>query len=210
MSRAIHSASPDRRNFLRCALAGGALVCVGCPVLRAADPDKEKPAPAPPAHKFQARSEMTYAEIFKFAYTESFIPVMQVFAESLGREKLLMLLGDAGSKAMTKQVNEFAQKLPKRDLVTWFADFRKPNPFIEHALTFELPVDTPTVVQMKITECLWAKTFRDAGAADIGYACCCQPDQAAALAFNPKMKFTRTQTLMQGAPFCNHRYELEL
>jgi hypothetical protein len=210
MSHVIDPLSSDRRHFLRCALAGGALACIGCPVLQAADPEQEKPAAVPPAHKFQAKSEMTYAEIFKFAYAEGFIPAMQQMAESLGREKLLALLQDSGSKAMAKQVDEFARKLPKRDLANWFADFKKPNPFMEHVLTFVLPEETPTVVQMKITECLWATTFRDAGAADIGYAVCCHPDQAAALAFNPKLKFTRTQTLMQGAPFCNHRYELEL
>jgi hypothetical protein len=210
MSNAIDPLAPDRRHFLRCALAGGALACLGCPVLRAVDPATEKPAATPPAHKFQAKSEMTYAEIFKFAYVEWFIPGMQEMAEVLGREKLLALLKETGSKAAAKQVNEFAQKLPKRDLAAWMADLKKPDPFYEHVLTLEFPEDTPTVVQMKITECLWSKTFRDAGAADIGYACCCHPDHAAAAAFNPKIKFTRTQTLMQGAPFCNHRYELEL
>lgn len=210
MSNTIQSLAPDRRHFLRCALAGGALACIGCPALTAAAPQEEKPAAAAPPHKFQAKSEMTYAEIFKFAYAEGFIPGMQQLAEILGREKLLDLLKESNDKAAAKQVAEFARKLPKRDLAAWMADFRKPNPFWEHVLTFELPEDTPTVVQMKITECLWAKTFRDAGAADIGYACSCHPDKASALAFNPKMKFTRTQTLMQGAPFCDHRYELEL
>jgi len=208
MSNAIPSFASDRRHFLRCALAGGALACIGCPVLRAAEPGEE--TPAPPSHKFLAKSEMTYAGIFKFTYAVNFIPLMQQMAESMGREKFLALLQDSADKAMAREVDEYARKLSKRDLATWFADFKKPNPFMEHALTFELTEETPTVVQMKVTECLWAKTFRDAGAADIGYAFSCHPDQAAALAFNPKMKFTRTQTLMQGAPFCNHRYELKL
>jgi hypothetical protein len=60
-----------------------------------------------------------------------------------------------------------------------------------------------------MTECLWAKTFLDANAADIGFACVCFPDYAVAQAFNPKMKMIRDKTLMQGHDCCNHRYVIE-
>jgi hypothetical protein len=64
-------------------------------------------------------------------------------------------------------------------------------------------------VEIKITECLWAKTFRAANAADIGYATICYSDFAGAVAFNPKMRLVRTKTLMQGHDCCNHRWVLE-
>jgi len=116
---------------------------------------------------------------------------------------------DSTAKISTKEITDWAKKLPKRDLETWTADFRKPNSFWQHVLTFQFVEDTPLAVEFKITECLWAKTFREAEAADIGYAAICYGDVASAQAYNPKMKFTRTQTLMQGHTFCNHRYVLE-
>jgi hypothetical protein len=69
--------------------------------------------------------------------------------------------------------------------------------------------DTERAAEMKVTECLWAKTFRDAGAGDIGYALMCHGDFATAPAFNAKMKMTRTKTLMQGHDCCNPRWTLQ-
>jgi hypothetical protein len=80
------------------------------------------------------------------------------------------------------------------------------DPFWRHVLTFELVENTAKAAEIKVTECLWAKTFREANAADIGYAFVCHGDFAYAPAFNPKMKMIRTKTLMQGHDCCNHRY----
>jgi fumarate reductase iron-sulfur subunit len=62
---------------------------------------------------------------------------------------------------------------------------------------------------MKITECLWAKTFREADAAEIGYAGCCYQDYAAARAYHPKLKFYRENTLMQGHDYCYNKWVME-
>ena len=67
----------------------------------------------------------------------------------------------------------------------------------------------PTVVEVRVTRCLWAQTFREAGAADIGYAMVCHPDFLAGPAFNPKIRMTRTKTLMLGDDLCNHRWVVE-
>jgi hypothetical protein len=63
---------------------------------------------------------------------------------------------------------------------------------------------------MKVTECLWAKTFREADAADIGYRCICRADYVTAKAFNPKLELVRDKTLMQGHACCNHRYVMQV
>ena len=82
------------------------------------------------------------------------------------------------------------------------------NPFNDR-LIYEVIERSDRVCEIKITECLWAKTFREAGAAEIGYAVCCAGDWAMCQAFNPKLHLTRTQTLMQGAACCDYRWVLE-
>jgi hypothetical protein len=57
-----------------------------------------------------------------------------------------------------------------------------------------------------MTECIWAKTFLDANAGDIGYAQICIGDYTWAESFNPKITMVRDKTLMQGHDICNHRY----
>ena len=83
------------------------------------------------------------------------------------------------------------------------------NELYKHVLTYEIVEETDKAVQLKITECLWAKIFRAAKASDIGYAAICYADYAWTSAFNPKMRFIRTKTLMQGNDCCNNRRILE-
>ncbi len=63
--------------------------------------------------------------------------------------------------------------------------------------------------EVKVTECLWATTYRILNAGDLGYILSCCADFAKAERFNPKMRMIRTKTLMQGEPFCNNRYVIE-
>ena len=61
-------------------------------------------------------------------------------------------------------------------------------------------------IEFNVTECLWAKTFKELNAADIGYILCCRPDFAIARAYHPNIRLKRTKTLMQGDSYCNHTY----
>jgi len=192
---------PSRRQILTQVLPAGAFACLACRgVFAAIEPAKNK-ASAP--------VEMSYEEMFKGFYVESFIPTMKALGEELGRDKLIDMLKRASSRAAEQGVKEWAKKVPNRDLASFTAEMRKPSPLYQHALTFEIVEDKPTAFETHVTECLWAKTFRDADAADIGYAYCCYPDAAAAMAFNPKFRVTRSKTLMEGADRCRNRLVLE-
>ncbi len=127
----------------------------------------------------------------------------------MGREKLVEMLARASSAVEVEHVRERLKKNPKNDLATYTTALRNPDGLYKNALTFKLVEDTPNAVEARITECLWAKTFREADAADIGYACMCHTEFAAVPAFNPKMKLIFTRTLMQGHDCCNPRYVME-
>jgi len=79
----------------------------------------------------------------------------------------------------------------------------------KHVLTLKVVEDTPEAYEVKSTEGLWAQTFREKGAAEIGYALQCHRDYADCQGFNPKMTLTRSKTLMQGDDCCNHRFVWE-
>ena len=85
---------------------------------------------------------------------------------------------------------------------------KEPDEILRHAIAFDIVEDGGTAFEVRVTECLWASTFRAADAADLGYSWVCHPDFAMARAFNPEMRLRRDQTLMQGATHCNHRWEL--
>jgi L-2-amino-thiazoline-4-carboxylic acid hydrolase len=208
MERKRVSGAPDRRQLLLQMLPTGAFACLLCRNGLAAAGQTKGTAP-PAKNKYQAPCEMSYEELFQFAYGYDFIPAMKAMGAEMGREKLVETLSRAYSAAAVERVREQLKANPKNDLATWTADVRNQIPIYKNALTMKLVEDTPTAVEARITECLWAKTFCEANAADIGYACLCHAEFAALAAFNPKIKLTFTKTLMQGHDCCNPRYVME-
>jgi len=203
------SEGPDRRQLLAQILPAGAFACLFCRHAFAVTADQATGATEPAKPKSQESCGMSYEELFEFAYGSSMIPVMKAMAADVGREKFLEMLKKASCTAAVQHAREELKKNPKNDFATFAAEVRKSNPLYDHTLTSRIVEDTPTTIEMRITECLWAKTFRDADAADIGYVSMCYPDLASAPIYNPKIKLTLTKTLMQGNDCCNHRWVLE-
>ena len=80
------------------------------------------------------------------------------------------------------------------------------SPFWTHVLTATYPEETPVKLSSHTTECLWAKTFKEMNATELGYILICRPDFAKARACHPKIRLKRTKTLMQGDSYCNHTW----
>jgi len=68
---------------------------------------------------------------------------------------------------------------------------------------WERIIDEPNRVGFKFTKCYWAEVFKELGATDIG-KWLCDSDPVYCKAFNPKIKFRRTKTLMSGDDCCDH------
>jgi len=208
MSSARSRFIPTRRSFLRAMLPGGAFLCLGGPCLLRASHFQEKAQPGGPKHKFLEDSEMTFAEVFQNVYGPQ-VRILKGFEQEIGGEQFTAILKGITDRNVRREMSELAKKAGKNDLATFTEDLRKPNRFWQHALTFEVIEDTPKAYEVKVTECIWAKTLRGFNAGDLGYLLSCYGDYAAAEGFNPKMRMIRTKTLMQGDAFCNHRYVIE-
>lgn len=64
-------------------------------------------------------------------------------------------------------------------------------------------------VQFTVTRCPLAEEGRARGIGTWLYHLACLTDEPSVTGFNPRVKFTRTQTLMQGHPVCDHCYTEE-
>jgi hypothetical protein len=199
---------PSRRQFLLNVLPAGTLFCLGCGNLIALAQSEKNPQVSPSKHKFLEDSGMSFEAVYKFAFQHYFIPVMKNLSDDTGKGKFMEILKKASSQAGAQNMKRLTQNLRKRDLAVWAA-FMKGSSLYKKVLTFEIVEESDKALEVRITECLWAKTFREADASEIGYAAICYPDFAAASAFNPKIKMIRTKTLMQGHDCCNHRYVME-
>ena len=152
-------------------------------------------------HKFQNELSQTYEDAFRWRF-DYYTNIMQRFADYLSRDRLLELI----QCAVDENNKRIATDNPEHSLAS-FVEYGKKA--YENMMTYEIIEETDKVYEMKVTECLWAKTFRDQNAADIGYATICHGDFSEARAYHPKLKLGRTKTLMQGHDCCNHRWTWE-
>ena len=77
------------------------------------------------------------------------------------------------------------------------------------ALEIEVVEEGERAFAYNVTRCRYAEMYRDLGMPRLGPFLSCARDFALIEGFNPRIRLTRTQTLMEGAPFCDFRYRLE-
>lgn len=61
-------------------------------------------------------------------------------------------------------------------------------------------------IQMRCTRCPVYEMAKEMDATELMYHHTCSTDECIASAFNPRIGFRRTKTLMQGDDFCDHYY----
>lgn len=65
---------------------------------------------------------------------------------------------------------------------------------------------TEDSLSFDVTRCGYAEMYRRLGLEELGVTLSCQRDFAFNEGFNPQIRLERSQTIMEGAPFCNFRY----
>jgi L-2-amino-thiazoline-4-carboxylic acid hydrolase len=76
------------------------------------------------------------------------------------------------------------------------------------ALEIDLLEKSPDRLSFNVTRCRYAEMYKALGLADLGGSLSCQRDYALIQGFNPDIELTRTQTIMEGAPYCDFRFRL--
>ena len=64
-------------------------------------------------------------------------------------------------------------------------------------------------VEFNITGCRYADFFRQLGEPELGAVLLCETDFHIAEVGAPQVELDRSQTIMQGAKYCNFRYKLK-
>jgi hypothetical protein len=79
----------------------------------------------------------------------------------------------------------------------------------EGAMTVRFLEVTARTLHFDVTRCRYAELYERLGMRELGFCLSCSRDEAFARAFNPRLTLRRTRTIMQGAPLCDFRFELE-
>jgi hypothetical protein len=74
------------------------------------------------------------------------------------------------------------------------------------ALEIDVLEHTDERFDFNVTRCRYAEMYRALGIPDKGALLSCNRDFSVIEGFDPDTELTRTQTIMQGAPYCDFRY----
>ena len=77
------------------------------------------------------------------------------------------------------------------------------------SLTVEVRHLDDTAYDYDVTRCRYAEMYHALGIAPLGELLSCSRDSALIEGFNPEVELRRTQTIMDGAPYCDFRYTLK-
>ena len=132
-------------------------------------------------------------------------PIYDEMRKSIGEEKARDILRRAIRRAAIDAGAEFASRAGNgADLESFKAIL--PLWTKDDALTIEVIDDKPGVFDFNVRRCRYAETYRAMGLGDIGDILSCNRDGAFCEGYDPRIKLTRTQTIMGGASHCDFRY----
>ena len=133
-------------------------------------------------------------------------PLIRAFGDELGEERALAIVARVIRGLARQSGAELARLLGEQTLDA-FA--RTLDRWRENgALEIDVLEQSPERLSFNVTRCRYAEMYRALGLADLGSSLSCQRDYALAQGFNPDIELTRTQTIMEGAPFCDFRFRL--
>lgn len=139
--------------------------------------------------------------------------IFGVLAGDVGRERAIEILSKAAIQLACEAGAAFAgpsrEEEPEdssgllafaRVLAVWQQD---------EALTIDLKLKERDRLEFDVKRCRYAEMYRELGIPELGHVLSCKRDGAFCLGFNPAIRLTRTQTIMEGAGHCDFRYALE-
>jgi hypothetical protein len=131
-------------------------------------------------------------------------PILRAVRDELGEDRTLALLRRVITDLARQAGAEMARAVGEASLTAFAGclDRWKEG----GALEIEVLEQSPERLSFNVTRCRYAEMYRALGLADLGSSLSCVRDFALIEGFNPTIALARTQTIMEGAPFCDFRF----
>ncbi len=149
--------------------------------------------------------EITYEQSFHNQYF-NFVQLIRELQNKIGEERTSEIVRPLFERMQVDWTKGEAERNPI-DALEDFAAYDERSFTSTH--THEVQELTSTKYRVHVAECILANVLREMEASEIGYDILCAADFACAKAYNPKLELTRTNTLMQGGPYCDFNYYWE-
>jgi hypothetical protein len=144
---------------------------------------------------------------FALGYT---LPIMKKMQAGMGKMPFLDLLEKSADTGMAEKMAAMAKGIPDKTMKKFgelMTKLHSSSP-VSDSIKFEITEQTEKVFEMKVTECLVAKLYKEMNSTTLGYSIECHPSDAVVKAFNPNAKCLKLKNMMIGDPYCVERFEL--
>ena len=131
-------------------------------------------------------------------------PIIDALGDAFGREAVIAVVRDAIIRIAQEQGMQLTATMGGDDLPAFAASLRFWTQ--DNALELEVLAQDGDRFDFNVTRCRYAELYRSLGIPELGAVLSCNRDWALIQGFNPDIDLERTQTLMQGAAFCDFRY----
>jgi hypothetical protein len=134
------------------------------------------------------------------------MPVLTALGEEFGREKVFETARRIIIDVAREQGKELSARMGGDSLghfATALEDWKKGD-----AYRMDVLEQSGEKFSFNVTRCRYAEMYRALGIPEIGALLSCNRDFSLVEGFNPAVKLTRTQTVMEGASHCDFRFEL--
>ena len=134
------------------------------------------------------------------------MPIVKALENELGKERAHALVRNALGDLYRRYGEEFWRSKSEKNLgqivASAFTTYAR-----EEALEYRVLEQSPDAFDIDIDRCRYAEFYRELGEPELGFLLVCSADFLLSEGFDPDIKLTRTQTIMQGASHCDFRYK---
>jgi len=134
-------------------------------------------------------------------------PVIEALGQEFGREAVIAIVREAVIRVAREQGAQLADTMGGDSLAAFADSLRFWTQ--DNALEIDVLAQDEQHFDFNVTRCRYAELYRALGIPELGAVLSCNRDWALIQGFNPTVDLTRTQTIMQGAPFCDFRYRCQ-
>lgn len=128
-------------------------------------------------------------------------PLIRAFAEEIGMEKAAEIAGEV-IRGLAKEAGRSMAAMVEDNTVENFVTDLLPI-FKKGALDLEMVMQSEGLACWDTTRCRYAEMYKRLGLEDMGFILSCGRDAALFEGYNPDIRFTRTQTVMEGGRCCD-------
>jgi hypothetical protein len=137
------------------------------------------------------------------------VPVIRALRAELGEQRANRIVSNALRDWSRSKIQSFGVEAKGCPREKWASVTATSMQRIGNDIDIEWIKQDANEIKLNVIGCRYADLFRQLGEPELGSVLLCETDVHVAELGAPEVEFTRTQTIMQGADYCDFHYRMK-